>query len=179
MQVFDQLRLQCFGIGEVDDADGNGCSLGHLRGAITPRSGDDLEALLGEGPNKQGRENSLGADALGKLLEGGILEDAARVGGGLGEDVRGEGCGIRWRSAVFMAALLERLGVRGRLSGRHEAARPMKSGLAGLRQFRRSSLLVVASAAGVSSAERMTAEVFWMTSRLSARSAALPWYRWM
>jgi hypothetical protein len=26
----------------------------HLCGAITPRSGDDLEALLGDGTNKQG-----------------------------------------------------------------------------------------------------------------------------
>jgi hypothetical protein len=32
---------------------------------------------------------------------------------------------------------------------------------------------------GDSNAERMTAEVFWMTSRLSVRSTALPWYRWM
>ena len=30
-----------------------------------------------------------------------------------------------------------------------------------------------------SSADKITAEVFWMTSRLSVRSAALPWYRWM
>jgi hypothetical protein len=37
----------------------------------------------------------------------------------------------------------------------------------------------VGTAGAVSSAERMTAEVFWMTSKLSARSAALPWYRWM
>lgn len=28
-----------------------------------------------------------------------------------------------------------------------------------------------------SNADRMTADVFWMTSRLSVRSAALPWYR--
>jgi len=28
-------------------------------------------------------------------------------------------------------------------------------------------------------AERMTAAVRWMTSGLSASSAALPWYRWM
>jgi hypothetical protein len=31
------------------------------------------------------------------------------------------------------------------------------------------------STMGDSNAERMTAEVFWMTSKLSARSAALPW----
>jgi hypothetical protein len=32
---------------------------------------------------------------------------------------------------------------------------------------------------GGCNAERMTAEAFWMTSRLSVSSAALPWYRWM
>ena len=30
-----------------------------------------------------------------------------------------------------------------------------------------------------SRADRMTADVLWMTSRLSVRRAALPWYRWM
>jgi hypothetical protein len=30
-----------------------------------------------------------------------------------------------------------------------------------------------------SKADRMTADVLWMTSRLSVRRAALPWYRWM
>ena len=54
--------------------------LGHLRGAVTPCSGDDLEAVLGERPHKQGRENALGADALGQFLQGRFLEDAARVG---------------------------------------------------------------------------------------------------
>ena len=28
-------------------------------------------------------------------------------------------------------------------------------------------------------AARMTAEVFWITSKLSVSRAALPWYRWM
>ena len=99
LEVFNQLRLQRLGIGEVDDADGHGCGLGHLRGAVTPRSGDDLEALLGEWPHKQGRKNPLGADAVGQFLQGCILEDVARVGGGLGKDVEGKvavlGCGVR------------------------------------------------------------------------------------
>jgi hypothetical protein len=30
-----------------------------------------------------------------------------------------------------------------------------------------------------SSADKIAAEVLWMTSRLSVRRAALPWYRWM
>ena len=34
-------------------------------------------------------------------------------------------------------------------------------------------------AVGGCNAARMTAEVCWITSKLSARSEALPWYRWM
>ena len=85
LEVFNQLRLQRFGIGEVDDADGHGRGFGHLRGAETPRSGDDLEARSRERPHQQGRENALGADAFGQFLQGVVLEDAARVGLGLGE----------------------------------------------------------------------------------------------
>ena len=86
---------------------------GHLRGAIASGSGDNLEALVGERPHKQGRENALAADALGQFLEGGILKDAARVGGGLGED--GEGKVAVFSRGVRVHGLLsfERLGVRG------------------------------------------------------------------
>jgi hypothetical protein len=41
--------------------------LGHLRGTIPPRPRDDLEAILGERPDQQGRENALGADTLGQF----------------------------------------------------------------------------------------------------------------
>jgi len=47
-------------------------------------TGDNLEALIGERPHKQGRENALAADAFGQFFEGGILENSAGVGGGLG-----------------------------------------------------------------------------------------------
>jgi hypothetical protein len=63
-QVLDQSGLHCFGIGEVDDADGDGGCFGHLRGAVTPRSGYDLKGLPGGWPDKQGRQYALGADAL-------------------------------------------------------------------------------------------------------------------
>jgi len=85
LEVFDKLRLQRFGIAEVDDADGHGRGVGHLRGAVTPRSGHDLEAALIQRPHKQGRKNALGADAFGQLLQALFLEDAARVGAGFGE----------------------------------------------------------------------------------------------
>jgi hypothetical protein len=38
------LRFECLGIREVDDAGGNGGNLRDLRGAKTPRPGDDLKA---------------------------------------------------------------------------------------------------------------------------------------
>jgi hypothetical protein len=37
----------------IDDADGNGLSFGKLRGAVTSRSGNDLEAALVQRPHKQ------------------------------------------------------------------------------------------------------------------------------
>ena len=36
-----------------------------------------------------------------------------------------------------------------------------------------------ASTGSVSMADKISAEAFWMTSKLSVSSAALPWYRWM
>jgi hypothetical protein len=89
LEVFDQLRLQRFGIGEMPDADGDSGSLGHPRGAVTPCAEDDLEAALIQGTNEQWRENALAADALGQLFQGIVLEGTARVSGGLGK--HGEG----------------------------------------------------------------------------------------
>ena len=85
LEVFNQLRLQRFGVGEVLDTNGDSGGFGHLRGAVTPRSEDDLKALFAHRPHKQGRKNALGADALGQFLQGIILEGAARVGLGFSE----------------------------------------------------------------------------------------------
>ncbi len=81
LQVFDQLGLQRFGIGKVDDADRNGLRFVKLGCAKASRPGDDLEALLGQRTNEQRREDTLHPDALGKFLQGAILEMAARVAG--------------------------------------------------------------------------------------------------
>jgi hypothetical protein len=43
LQVFDQLRFECLGVGEIDDANRNGRNLGDLCGAKTSRPSDDLE----------------------------------------------------------------------------------------------------------------------------------------
>ena len=64
----------------MDDADRHGRKIGHLRGAVTPCPGDDLEAVLGERPHQQRRENALGTDRLGQFLQGDLLEGVARVG---------------------------------------------------------------------------------------------------
>jgi hypothetical protein len=65
--MLGQLRLETLRVVQLDDADGHGVSFGHLRGAISPCSGYDFEAVLGEWPHQQRRENALGADALGIL----------------------------------------------------------------------------------------------------------------
>jgi hypothetical protein len=83
LEVFNQLRLQHFGIGHVLDADGHGCGLSHPRGAVTPRSEDNLEADLISGTDKQRREDALAADGVGQFLQARLLEVTARVGGGL------------------------------------------------------------------------------------------------
>ena len=54
----------------MNDADGHGRDFGHLRGAVTPCSSDDLEAVLGEWPNKQRREYALATDGRGEFLQG-------------------------------------------------------------------------------------------------------------
>ena len=64
----------------VFDAHRDSLLFGHLRGAITPRTGYDLKAVLGEGPNKQGRKNALAADARCEFLKGRLVKDAAGVG---------------------------------------------------------------------------------------------------
>jgi len=67
LQVLDESGFHRLGIREVDDANGNGCGLGDLSGAIASGSSDDLEALPGERPHKQGRQYALDSDGLGKL----------------------------------------------------------------------------------------------------------------
>jgi hypothetical protein len=66
----------------------------------------------------------------GEFLEGGILEDAARVGGGLAEDCEGKvavfGSGIR----VHGLLSFERFGSYWwRVEGRREAVRHIKAGI--------------------------------------------------
>jgi hypothetical protein len=63
-----------------DDADGHNFRLGHLRGTIPPRPGNNFEAILGERPYQQWRQNALGADTYGEFFESRIFKDAAGVG---------------------------------------------------------------------------------------------------
>ena len=62
LQVLDQLRFKGLGIGQMNDADRHGLGLGNERGAVAARSGNDLEAMVGDRPNEQGRQYALAAD---------------------------------------------------------------------------------------------------------------------
>jgi hypothetical protein len=55
--------------------------------------------MVGEWPDKQGRQYALAADGVGEFLEGGIVKDATRVGLGFFE--RSEG-----HIAVFSSGLI-------------------------------------------------------------------------
>jgi hypothetical protein len=46
----------------MDNPHRHGRSLGHLRGAVAPRTGYDLEAVFREWANEQGRQHTLAAD---------------------------------------------------------------------------------------------------------------------
>jgi hypothetical protein len=67
LEVFNQLSFQHFGIGHLFDTDGDSSGLGHLRGAVTPCTKNNLEAALTGRPHKQGRENALATDGFGLL----------------------------------------------------------------------------------------------------------------
>ena len=71
---------------------------GNLRGAVASCSGDNLEALVGKRPHKQGGQNALAANACCQFLKRGIFKNTARVGGRLGED--GEG-----KVAIFISSV--------------------------------------------------------------------------
>ena len=50
LEVFNQLRLQRFGVGEVLDADGDSGGFGHLRGAVSSRTGPSPSSACTSGP---------------------------------------------------------------------------------------------------------------------------------
>jgi hypothetical protein len=56
LEVLDQLRFECLSVGQRNDADGDGIDLGHECGAVAARSGNDLEAMVGDWPDEQGRQ---------------------------------------------------------------------------------------------------------------------------
>jgi hypothetical protein len=78
------LSLDHFRIRHLLDADGHGILFGQLRGAIPPRSEDNLKPCFRDRSHKQGRENALAADGCGQLSQRVLLEGAARIGLRLG-----------------------------------------------------------------------------------------------
>jgi hypothetical protein len=79
-QVLDKLRLQYFGVAHLLDAHRHGDGFGHLRGAIPPRSGHDLEAVFSQWPDEQGRKHTLAANAGGKFSKTNLVKDATGIG---------------------------------------------------------------------------------------------------
>jgi hypothetical protein len=73
----------------------NGYAECHLRGAETPRSSHNLEALFCQRSNEHGSEDTLGADTLGEFPERGVVECQliSRPSGllvGIGMELRGK-----------------------------------------------------------------------------------------
>ena len=79
-QVFDQLCGQGFSVGQVDNPHRHGGNFSHLCGAVTPRTGHDLEAVFREWPDEQRREHTLAANAGGKFSKTNLVKDAAGIG---------------------------------------------------------------------------------------------------
>ena len=89
LAVFDQLPFERLCVVDIDDAGGNGKQLGKVRGAVASRSCNDLEALV-IGTHSEGLNQAVVPDGLGKLVQLGLIEGAAGVGGGFVNGVDGE-----------------------------------------------------------------------------------------
>ena len=103
LAVLDQLPFKGLRIVNIDDPGGKGEELGELRGAEAPCPCDDLESF-GVGPYCDGLDEAVRADALGKLLQFGFIEGAARVGGGLVDGVDGDV--LEFAAVLHVLALL-------------------------------------------------------------------------
>ncbi len=86
LAVLNQLPFERLGVVDLDDTGGNGKQFGKLGGAITSGSGDDFEALVIR-PNRDGLNQAIVLDGLGKLVQLGLIEGAAGVGGGFVDGV--------------------------------------------------------------------------------------------
>jgi hypothetical protein len=67
---------------------GNGKQLGKLRGAVVSGSRDNLEALVIR-PYRDGLNQAIMLDGVGKLVQLGLIERPAWVGGGLVNGIDG------------------------------------------------------------------------------------------
>ena len=83
---FDQLPFERLGVVDIDDAGGNGKQLGKVSGAVASGSCDDLEALV-IGSRGERLNQAIVLYGLGKLVQLGLIEGAAGVGGGFVDGV--------------------------------------------------------------------------------------------
>ena len=90
LTVLYQLPLQSLSIVAIDDPGWNGEEFRQLCGAAASCSSNDLEAFcVGSGGDRLNK-SAVGPNALGKLLQLGLIEGAARVSGGLVNGVDGD-----------------------------------------------------------------------------------------
>ncbi len=101
LRVLDQLPLKRLGIVDVDDAGGKGEELRKLCGAEASCSRNDLEAFR-VGPYGDGLDESVGADALGKLLQ----LASSKVRRGLVADSWMVSMAMYWNSLLFCTVVL-------------------------------------------------------------------------
>ena len=175
LQVFNDAGFECLRVGEFHDAHGNGIESGQLRRTVAPRPGYDLVAVT-LGPNQQGREHALGSDGLCQFVERRFVKCAARVGWLI--PVRLRIGRLRYSDCISTVVVMWNTPIqvveREWESGRALSAPAQNCGPSW--PLRTVPLLPPSSGR---MARRMVEAVRWMTSRLSARSVALPAYIWM
>jgi len=79
LEVFDKLRLQYLSVGHFADVHRHSLFLGHCRATIPAFSKNDLKAPLRAGPNEQGLQHAVFADAGGVLFRRPFCGRASRM----------------------------------------------------------------------------------------------------
>ena len=89
LAVLDDLDLKGLFVAQRKDAGGNIGQLRDLRRTVTTCASDDFESLFLR-PDRDGLNESVDGDALGKLDQLGWLEGSAWVGGGFVDEGKGD-----------------------------------------------------------------------------------------
>ena len=79
LQVFDQGDGECLLVGVVFDDAGDFGEAGDAAGAEAAFAGDDFVLAVADGTHNERLQDAVLGDGLGKFLQGGIVEDFARL----------------------------------------------------------------------------------------------------